>query len=465
MPGKKIGKYQLGETLGEGNYGKVKLAQHIETGQRFAVKIVQKSKLREEGLEEQMKREITVQKMLIHKHVVRLFEVMQTDNNIYLVLELISGGELFDRIIQKKRFDEDTARRYFQELIVGLYYCHQQGVAHRDLKPENLLLDDSDHIKITDFGLSNYQKGPEGAEGGGALLQTVCGTPNYVAPEVLDTDEGGGGYNGFTADVWTCGVILFVMVAGYLPFDEQSGNLNALFLIIRRGEYKFPRSPAFSPELQDLCKRILIIDPKKRFTLEDIMRHKWFAKDFDASQIEAFRGATKVQPSAEQVKNWATKAEESGEKAPKKRQESGYNAFQLIDKLTGHTLQALLSTDFALGTESATPARRSGTTSVLVKTGGEEALKEVVKSMKEIGAGPQPTKVDPYVIKGAITQRGVMTFQASITPTISQRLSLLSIRKTKGDTLRYHKVHDELIAKLGALAVRVEGGAPAEPEA
>jgi len=453
MPGKKIGKYQLGETLGEGNYGKVKLAQHIETGQRYAVKIVQKSKLREEQLEEQMKREITVQKMLVHKHVVRLFEVMQTDNNIYLVLELITGGELFDRIIQKKKFDEDTARRYFQELIVGLYYCHQQGVAHRDLKPENLLLDDQDHIKITDFGLSNYQKNEGGEGGGGALLQTVCGTPNYVAPEVLETDDSGSGYNGFTADVWTCGVILFVMVAGYLPFDDTSGNLNALFLVIRRGEYKFPRS-GLSAEIQDLIKNILVTNPNKRFTLEDIMRHRWFSKDFDASQVEAFRGATKMQPTDEQVKNWASKAEESGEKVQKQRQEGGYNAFQLIDKLTGHTFQALLSSDYALGTAEKTPARRSGETSILLKCGGTDAVAEVTKAMKAISAAPQPAKADPFMIKGAITQRGVMTFQCMITPTISQKLSLLSIRKTKGDTLRYHKVHDDLVAKLGELAVR-----------
>eukprot|EP01065_Artemidia_motanka_P053353 TRINITY_DN9880_c1_g3_i1.p1 TRINITY_DN9880_c1_g3~~TRINITY_DN9880_c1_g3_i1.p1 ORF type:complete len:489 (+),score=182.99 TRINITY_DN9880_c1_g3_i1:56-1468(+) len=467
MPGKKIGKYQLGDTLGEGNYGKVKLAQHIETGQRFAVKIVQKSKLREEGLEEQMKREITVQKMLIHKHVVRLFEVMQTDNNIYLVLELITGGELFDRIIQKKRFDEDTARRYFQELSVGLYYCHQQGVAHRDLKPENLLLDDHDHIKITDFGLSNYQKAPEGSAqegggGGGALLQTVCGTPNYVAPEVLKTDDTGEGYNGFTADVWTCGVILFVMVAGYLPFDEQSGNLNALFTIIQRGEYRFPRNPAFSPELQDLIRHILVTDPKKRYSLEDIMRHKWFAKDFDASQVEAFRGVSKVQPTAEQVKNWATRAEETGEKEPKKAQKGGYNAFQLVDKVTGHTLQALLSQDYTMA-DGPAPSRRAATCHML-KCNGQDAIAAVTNVMKELGAGPQPTKADPLVIKGAITQRGVLTFASTICPTVSQRLTLLSIRKTKGETLRYHKTHDELISKLGDLVIPGEPlGAPAEP--
>eukprot|EP01062_Namystynia_karyoxenos_P080975 TRINITY_DN881_c0_g1_i1.p1 TRINITY_DN881_c0_g1~~TRINITY_DN881_c0_g1_i1.p1 ORF type:complete len:498 (+),score=232.59 TRINITY_DN881_c0_g1_i1:80-1495(+) len=457
MPGKKIGKYQLGETLGEGNYGKVKLAKHVETGQRFAVKIVQKSRLREEGLEEQMKREITVQKMLVHRNVVRLFEVMQTDNNIYLVLELITGGELFDRIIQKKRFDEDTARRYFQELIVGLFYCHQQGVAHRDLKPENLLLDDQDHIKITDFGLSNYQKTPEGStEAGpaGALLQTVCGTPNYVAPEVLKTDDTGEGYNGFTADVWTCGVILFVMVAGYLPFDDQSGNLNALFTIIQRGEYRFPRNPPFSAELQDLVRRILITDPKKRYTLEDIMRHKWFSKDFDASQVEAFRGVSKVQPTAEQVKNWATKAEETGEKEKKKGPATdGFNAFQLIDKVTGNVFQALLSSDFASEKEGQQSTMRRSSPCAMLKVDGKTGIESVTKAMKELSAAPQPTKADPTIIKGAITQRGVLTFACSVTPTVSSKLTLISVRKTKGDTLRFHKVYDELLAKLGSIVV------------
>eukprot|EP01061_Rhynchopus_euleeides_P011322 TRINITY_DN20895_c0_g3_i3.p1 TRINITY_DN20895_c0_g3~~TRINITY_DN20895_c0_g3_i3.p1 ORF type:complete len:236 (+),score=86.05 TRINITY_DN20895_c0_g3_i3:281-988(+) len=223
MP-KRIGKYQLDKTLGSGAFSKVKLGIDTETAKNYAIKIIDKEQLQREHMEEQLKREIAVMKLLDHENVVKLYEVLQTQRHIYLVLEVVTGGELFDRIVAAKRFDEKTARGFFQQLILGLYYCHTQQVAHRDLKPENLLLDGRDNLKITDFGLSNLQRGAlNDPKGGGAMLQTVCGTPNYVAPEVLKE----AGYNGITADIWSCGVILFVMLAGYLPFDDQ--NMNALF--------------------------------------------------------------------------------------------------------------------------------------------------------------------------------------------------------------------------------------------
>ena len=232
MP-KKIGKYELGRTLGTGTFSKVKHGIDTETDGEFAIKIIDKAQLAKEHMEEQLKREIAVMKLLRHEHIVQLREVLQTQKHIYLILEIITGGELFDKIVAAKRFEEPVARRYFQQLIMGVYYCHQQGIAHRDLKPENLLLDGNDNLKISDFGLSNLQRG--GAGGGGTLLQTVCGTPNYVAPEVLKEK----GYNGITADIWSCGVILFVMLAGYLPFDDP--NMNALFNKIERGDYRMAR--------------------------------------------------------------------------------------------------------------------------------------------------------------------------------------------------------------------------------
>eukprot|EP00759_Apiculatamorpha_spiralis_P037264 PhF_6_TR37184/c2_g2_i1/m.54776 len=232
MP-KKIGRYELGKTLGTGNFSKVKLGVD-DSGLNWAIKIVDKAQLAKEHMEEQLKREIAVMKVLKHENIVQLREVLQTANHIYLVLELVTGGELFDRIVAAKRFDEATARRYFQQLIMGTYYCHMQGIAHRDLKPENLLLDGNDNLKISDFGLSNLQRG--GPQGNGTLLQTVCGTPNYVAPEVLKEK----GYNGMMADVWSCGVILFVMLAGYLPFDDP--NMNHLFNKIERGDFRMAKN-------------------------------------------------------------------------------------------------------------------------------------------------------------------------------------------------------------------------------
>jgi serine/threonine protein kinase len=178
MP-KRIGKYQLGDTLGRGTFSKVKYAVDTETKLPYAIKIVDRKMIRKERMEEQLKREIAIMKILKHKHVVGLREVLQSSKHIYIVLELITGGELFDRIVSLKKFDEPTARKFFQQLINGVEYCHAHGIAHRDLKPENLLLDVDDNLKISDFGLSALSTNT--GDGRQQLLMTTCGTPNYVA--------------------------------------------------------------------------------------------------------------------------------------------------------------------------------------------------------------------------------------------------------------------------------------------
>ncbi|CCW65392.1 unnamed protein product [Phytomonas sp. EM1] len=267
---KKVGRYELGKTLGAGNFSKVKHAIESSTGKEWAIKIIDKEQLVRERMEEQLKREIAVMKRLRQPNIIELHEVMQTSNHIYLVLELVTGGELFEKIASERRFDEKTARKYFHQLICGIHYCHQQGIAHRDLKPENLLLDEHGTLKISDFGLSNIQRPTVGT--GNTMLQTVCGTPNYVAPEVLKEQ----GYDGLKADIWSCGVVLFVMLAGFLPFDDE--NVNALFNKIERGEYRIPRW--FSPGAKDLIQSILTVDPDKRITLDGIIRHEWFQVDW-----------------------------------------------------------------------------------------------------------------------------------------------------------------------------------------
>ncbi|CAD2222068.1 serine/threonine kinase [Angomonas deanei] len=274
-PPKRLGKYELGKTLGSGNFSKVKLAKDTETGKQWAIKVIDKEQLVRERMEEQLKREIAVMKMLRQPNIIELHEVMQTSNHIYLVLELVTGGELFEKIAKQKRFTEDVARNYFHQLIAGVHYCHRQGIAHRDLKPENLLLDGNDTLKISDFGLSNLQR--SNGQGGGTMLQTVCGTPNYVAPEVLKEQ----GYDGLMADVWSCGVVLFVMLAGYLPFDDE--NVNALFTKIERGEFRMARH--FSEDARDLIENMLRVDPARRFTLQDVIAHRWFQKDWNPDML------------------------------------------------------------------------------------------------------------------------------------------------------------------------------------
>lgn len=276
MSGKKIGKYELGKTLGTGNFSKVKYAVDPTDGKEWAIKIIDKNQLVRERMEEQLKREISVMKRLRQPNIIELHEVMQTSNHIYLVMELVTGGELFEKIARERRFSEEMARSYFHQLICGIHYCHKINVAHRDLKPENLLLDANGTLKISDFGLSNIQRPSPGA--GSTMLQTVCGTPNYVAPEVLREQ----GYDGLKADIWSCGVVLYVMLAGYLPFDDE--NVNALFTKIERGEYRMARY--FTAEAKDLIGKMLTVDPEERIALQGIIDHPWFQIDWDPDMLK-----------------------------------------------------------------------------------------------------------------------------------------------------------------------------------
>lgn len=178
----RVSKYELGKTLGTGSFSKVKIAVDTTTGEQFAIKIISKQLIKEQSLEEHLKKEITIMRMLNHKNLISLKEVMQTKTNIYIVLELITGGELFAKILNEKKFQEQVARRYFQQMMNGIDYCHTNNIAHRDLKPENLLIDKDDNVKISDFGLSTLTRDENGKK---QILTTTCGSPCYVAPEVI----------------------------------------------------------------------------------------------------------------------------------------------------------------------------------------------------------------------------------------------------------------------------------------
>ncbi|KAF3590807.1 hypothetical protein DY000_02023069 [Brassica cretica] len=258
----RVGKYELGRTLGEGTFAKVKFARNVEKGESVAIKVIDKEKVLKNKMIAQIKREISTMKLIKHPNVIRMIEVMASKTKIYFVLELVTGGELFDKISSTGRLKEDEARKYFQQLINAVDYCHSRGVYHRDLKPENLLLDANGTLKVSDFGLSAL---PQQVREDG-LLHTTCGTPNYVAPEVINNK----GYDGAKADLWSCGVILFVLMAGYLPFEDS--NLTSLYKKhnmppeslffddkqIFKAEFTCP--PWFSASAKKLIKRIL--DPK-----------------------------------------------------------------------------------------------------------------------------------------------------------------------------------------------------------
>ncbi|XP_031279249.1 CBL-interacting serine/threonine-protein kinase 8-like isoform X3 [Pistacia vera] len=245
---RKVGKYEVGRTIGEGTFAKVKFAQNTETGESVAMKILDRSTIIKHKMADQIKREISIMKLVRHPNVVRLHEVLASRTKIYIILEFITGGELFDKIVHHGRLSEAEARQYFQQLIDGVDFCHSKGVYHRDLKPENLLLDSQGNLKISDFGLS-------------------------ALPDQVLSHKG---YNGAVADVWSCGVILYVLMAGYLPFDEL--DLTTLYSKVEKADYSCPSW--FPVGAKSLIHRILDPNPGTRITIEQIRDDEWFKKNY-----------------------------------------------------------------------------------------------------------------------------------------------------------------------------------------
>mmetsp|Transcript_13818 Transcript_13818/g.22547 ORF Transcript_13818/g.22547 Transcript_13818/m.22547 type:complete len:623 (+) Transcript_13818:391-2259(+) len=256
-----IGMYMLGKTLGIGSFGKVKLAEHVLTGQLVAIKILNRSKIKSLDMEEKVRREIRILKLFVHPHIIRLYEVIETPTDIFLVMEYVSGGELFDYIVSKGRLHVDEARSFFQQIVSGVAYCHSSKVVHRDLKPENLLLSGDENVKVADFGLSNIMHD-------GEFLRTSCGSPNYAAPEVIS----GHLYAGPEVDIWSCGVILYALLCGSLPFDDES--IPKLFKKIKNGHYILPSH--LDEASRDLIPRMLVVDPTQRIKIDEIRNHPFF---------------------------------------------------------------------------------------------------------------------------------------------------------------------------------------------
>ncbi len=250
----------------------MKYAVNTETTEAVAIKVLDKEKIQQQNMGAQIKKEISIMKVVRHPNIVKLKEVLASRTKIFIVLELVTGGELFDQIVKEGRFGNDKARKYFRQLINGMLYVTSKGVCHRDLKPENLLLDGAGNLKISDFGLSALYTGGDGENASRTtILHTTCGTPNYVAPEVLEDK----GYDGRKADIWSCGVILYVLLAGFLPFDERT--MPELFAKIQNADVQYPAF--FDADVKDLLAKILTNDPAARIGLDGITAHPWFTKN------------------------------------------------------------------------------------------------------------------------------------------------------------------------------------------
>ena len=258
---KSICQFSLEEKIGEGTFGKVRLATHILTKEKVAVKILLKNKILELSDKVRVEREIRILKSLMHPNIIQVYSVIQTNLTIYLIMEYCQGKELYEHIVKSKRLPELEAANYFRQLISGVEYLHKLGIIHRDLKPENLLLDTKGNIKIIDFGLSNFFSKNQ-------MLKTSCGSPCYAAPEMISGKK----YKCPNVDIWSCGIVLYAMVCGFLPFEDNNNDI--LYKKIIDGKFSVPSF--VSDPCRDLIKKILVVDPNKRYTIANIKTHPWF---------------------------------------------------------------------------------------------------------------------------------------------------------------------------------------------
>ena len=262
----KISDFILSKDIGEGYFGKVKLGIFKPTNEKYAIKIINK-KLMKIKMKKSKFKEIDITKKFNHINVIYVYKVIDTPENYYIVMEYCKNGELFEYISKKERLDEDEASAFFYQIINGVEYIHSKGIAHRDLKLENLLLTEDNIIKIIDFGLSHEFNGKD-------LLKTKCGSPSYASPELIAQPF----YDGFKSDIWCCGIILYAMLCGYLPFDgdEDKDGKDVLFKNIIEGNLEFPK---FISELaKDLIIRLLNVDAKERISIPEIKKHPFYLK-------------------------------------------------------------------------------------------------------------------------------------------------------------------------------------------
>ncbi|KAH7420861.1 hypothetical protein KP509_13G026300 [Ceratopteris richardii] len=407
----RVGRYEIGRTLGKGNFAKVKLARNVDTREYVAIKILDKAKIYKENMVEQIKREISTMKRASHPNVVKLYEVMASKSNIYFVMEYVSGGELFNKISREKRLKEDEARKYFQQLINAVSYCHSRGVCHRDLKPENLLLDSQGNLRISDFGLSAL---PQQCREDG-LLHTTCGTPNYVAPEVIVSK----GYDGAKADLWSCGVILYVLMAGYLPFDDK--NLGNLYKKIYKGEFSFPDS--FSSGAKRLISKILTPNPKHRITIDQILRDSWFRKGYKPPRFVANHDVKLDDVDA------VFSESEAGLVTEMKRPAS-LNAFELISLNKGLNLSGLFEDEIDNVQTSHFTSRLSA----------PEIISKIEETAKPLGFSVHKRDYKMKLQGGDPGSSGHLSISTEVFE-VTPSLFMVEIQKAAGDTTDYDKFY------------------------
>ncbi|XP_071704326.1 CBL-interacting serine/threonine-protein kinase 7 [Rutidosis leptorrhynchoides] len=315
-----LNKYQLTKLLGRGSFAKVYHGRSLIDDSSVAVKVIEKPSIADPSMEPRLVREVAAMRRLNHPNILKLHEVLATKTKIYLVMELASGGELFTQLARRGRMKESTARRFFQQIVSTLHFCHQNGVTHRDLKPQNLLLDEHGNLKISDFGLSAL---PESHKDG--LLHTACGTPAYTAPEIVRRR----GYDGSKADAWSCGIILFIFLAGYLPFDDS--NLANMYRKIHQREFVFPDWIPKQPRI--IIQKLLDPNPKTRMSFDTLMSLPWFKKSLKPDPSLGLDNCDDSQSESE--------TETNGNELNSIKYKTKMNAFDLISMSSGLDLSAI----------------------------------------------------------------------------------------------------------------------------
>ncbi|KAK9537768.1 hypothetical protein VZT92_005351 [Zoarces viviparus] len=397
-----VGFYEIIRTLGKGNFAVVKLAKHKVTKTQVAIKIIDKTRLNPSNLEK-IYREVQIMKLLNHPHIIKLYQVMETKDMLYIVTEYAKNGEMFDHLTSNGRMSEDEARKKFWQILTAVDYCHRHHIVHRDLKTENLLLDANMNIKLADFGFGNFYNARE-------PLSTWCGSPPYAAPEVFEGKE----YEGPQLDIWSLGVVLYVLVCGSLPFDGPS--LPALRQRVTEGRFRIPFF--MSQDCENLIRKMLVVDPARRISVAQIKQHRWMLADPTAAHQTLSHSLTEYNSNlgdySEPVLGIMNTLGINRQKTIESLQSSSYNHFSaiyylLLERVREHRTQQLSR---QCGTWSQRPRSTSNST-------GPEVIMESTNTFRAT-AFSIPAKSTPPVYpemeydQSGLFQRVVFPVEASL---------------------------------------------------